>query len=80
MLSGATADTAFLLMLAVSRKAFYRAQQVKDGEWRDFEFMKDLGIELNGKTLGIFGMGRIGIEMAKKSERCLQHEYYLPQP
>ncbi|QBQ40735.1 2-hydroxyacid dehydrogenase [Sphingobacterium psychroaquaticum] len=68
VLSGATADTAFLLMLAVSRKAFYRAQQVKDGEWRDFEFMKDLGIELNGKTLGIFGMGRIGIEMAKKAK------------
>lgn len=68
VLSGATADTAFLLMLAVSRKAFYRAAQIPAGQWQDFEYMKDLGQELNGKTLGIYGLGRIGIEMAKKAK------------
>jgi len=68
VLSAATADVAFLLMLAVSRKAFYRAKEVFDGKWKDFEFTQDLGIELEGKTLGIYGLGRIGLELAKKAK------------
>ncbi|UKT62955.1 2-hydroxyacid dehydrogenase [Pedobacter mucosus] len=66
VLSGATADTAFLLMLAVSRKAFYLHKKIINGEWKNYEPTPDLGIELNGKTLGIFGLGKIGLEMAKK--------------
>lgn len=66
VLSGATADTAFLLMLAVSRKAFYLHKKIVNGEWKNYEPTPELGIELNGKTLGIFGMGKIGLEMAKK--------------
>ena len=68
VLSGATADVAFLLMLAVSRKAFFRANEIREGKWKDFEFMQNLGIELYGKTLGIFGLGRIGLELAKKAK------------
>ena len=67
VLSGATADTAFLLMLAVSRKAFYLHKKIINGQWENYEPTPELGIELNGKTLGIFGMGNIGLEMAKKS-------------
>ena len=66
VLSGATADTAFLLALAVSRKAFYLHKKIQSGEWESYEPTPDLGIELNGKTLGIFGLGKIGLEMAKK--------------
>jgi len=66
VLSGATADTAFLLMLAVSRKAFYSHKKIIKGEWKNYEPTPELGIELNGKTLGIFGLGKIGLEMAKK--------------
>ncbi|MFV0605913.1 MAG: 2-hydroxyacid dehydrogenase [Niabella sp.] len=66
VLSAATADTAFLLMLAVSRKAFYNYQKIVNGNWKQFEPVADLGIELNGKTLGIFGLGKIGFEMARK--------------
>jgi glyoxylate reductase len=68
VLSGATADTAFLLLLAVSRKAFYLHKKIINGEWGFYEPTADLGIELNGKTLGIFGLGKIGFEMAK---RCI---------
>ncbi len=68
VLSGATADVAFLLMLAVSRKAFARGREILDGKWKGFGFTQELGQELNGKTLGIFGLGRIGIEMAKKAK------------
>ncbi|PWS27426.1 D-glycerate dehydrogenase [Pedobacter yonginense] len=66
VLSGATADTAFLLMLAVSRKAFYLHKKIVKGQWKNYEPTPELGIELKGKTLGIFGMGNIGLEMAKK--------------
>ncbi|MFC3561996.1 2-hydroxyacid dehydrogenase [Pedobacter jamesrossensis] len=66
VLSGATADTAFLLMLVVSRKAFYLHKKIIKGAWQNYEPTPELGIELNGKTLGIFGMGKIGLEMAKK--------------
>ena len=60
----ATADVAVLLMMAVSRKAFFLNHQISLGAWKQFEPVKNLGIELRGKTLGIFGMGRIGVQMA----------------
>jgi glyoxylate reductase len=66
VLSKATADTAFLLMLAVSRKAFYMNEKISTGGWGFYEPSENLGIELEGKTLGIFGLGKIGYEMAKR--------------
>jgi glyoxylate reductase len=74
VLSGATADTAFLLMLAASRKAFYQYKQIIDGEWKKGIPANILGIELYGKTLGIFGLGRIGIEMAKRCKGAYDME------
>ncbi|MGX5818720.1 2-hydroxyacid dehydrogenase [Chitinophaga lutea] len=66
VLSNATADTAFLLMLATARKAFYMHKRIARGEWGFFEPTANLGIELNGRTLGIFGLGKIGMELARK--------------
>jgi glyoxylate reductase len=65
-MSQATADIAFGLMIAVSRKMFYLHKTIARGEWGFFRPKANLGIELRNKTLGIFGMGRIGIEMAKR--------------
>ena len=65
-MSDATADTAFGLMIATSRKMFYMHKQIIDGEWSYFRPKAHLGMELKNKTLGIFGLGRIGIEMAKR--------------
>lgn len=72
VLSKATAEIAFLLMLAVSRKAFYNYQKILDGKWKQFEPVADLGIDLNGKTIGIFGLGKIGFEMAKKCKAAFE--------
>jgi len=66
VLSNATADTAFLLMLAASRRAFYMHRQILEDNWKDFHATANLGIELGNKTLGIFGLGRIGFELAKR--------------
>ncbi|KRT16519.1 D-glycerate dehydrogenase [Pedobacter ginsenosidimutans] len=74
VLSVATADTAFLLMLAVSRKAFFSHKKIIKGEWKNYEPSPELGIEVNGKTLGIFGLGKIGLEMAKKCKAAYQME------
>jgi glyoxylate reductase len=68
VLSEATADVAFGLMIAVSRKMFYLYKTIEQGNWKKFEPIKNLGIELSGKTLGIFGMGRIGMVMAQRCQ------------
>ena len=70
VLSRATSDVAFLLMQMVSRKASYNIDKVKSGNWKDFDALEKLGQELYGKTLGIFGLGRIGFEMAEKCKKA----------
>jgi len=65
-MSDATADTAFGLMIATSRKMFYMHKRIAKGEWTFFRPKADLGIELKNKTLGIFGLGRIGLQMAMR--------------
>ncbi|AZA76977.1 D-glycerate dehydrogenase [Chryseobacterium sp. G0186] len=70
VLSRATSDVAFLLMQSVARRASYNFQKVKDGNWNAFDPLHALGQELYGKTLGIFGLGRIGFEMAEKSRKA----------
>lgn len=67
VLNKATADVALLLMLAVSRNAFQLSQQIGQNEWGFSLPTEKLGIELYGKTLGIFGLGRIGYELAQKA-------------
>ena len=66
VLTDATADIAFGLMIAASRKMFFMHKKILKGEWKYFTPTQNLGIELKNKTLGIFGLGRIGIEMAKR--------------
>lgn len=66
VLTDATADIAFGLMIAASRKMFFMHKKIEKGGWKHFTPVSNLGIELKHKTLGVFGLGRIGIEMAKR--------------
>lgn len=66
VLSRATSDIAFLLMQSVARKSFFHHKRILSNDWGSFNALANLGQELYGKTLGIFGLGRIGFEMAKK--------------
>lgn len=60
----AVAELAFGLLLAVARDIPRADASMKQGEW----LKKQLeGVELNGKTLGIIGYGRIGIEVGKRA-------------
>jgi D-3-phosphoglycerate dehydrogenase len=50
------------LMIAVAKAFYPHIQSTKSGQWK-----RQTGIELFGKTLGIFGLGRIGKEVAKRA-------------
>ncbi|MBO0322412.1 D-glycerate dehydrogenase [Muricauda sp. CAU 1633] len=62
----ATADVAFGLMIMVSRKMVYMHKTIEKGQWEHFVPTANLGFELDGKTLGVFGLGTIGMVMAKR--------------
>ena len=74
VLSRATSDVAFLLMQSVARRASYNFQKVKEGNWGAFDPLQALGQELYGKTLGVFGLGRIGFQMAEKCKKAFDME------
>jgi|SRR6218665_195937 len=72
VLSKATADIAFLLMQNVARKAFFHHKRIINGDWHFFQPTLDVGIDLQNKTLGILGLGKIGYEMAKSARGAFE--------
>jgi glyoxylate reductase len=68
VLTDATADLAFALLLALARRIVPGAALVRDGGWKTWEPAKDLGADLAGATLGIVGWGRIGQAVARRAE------------
>jgi glyoxylate reductase len=68
VLTDATADLAFALLLALARKIVPGAAKVRGGAWRTWEPAGDLGADLAGATLGVIGWGRIGQAVAKRAE------------
>ncbi len=67
VLDEATADTAFLLLLAAARKASEAEQDLRAGRWEGWRLADYLGQELTGQTLGLVGYGRIGTAMARRA-------------
>ncbi|GAB6189843.1 glyoxylate reductase [Marinitoga arctica] len=68
VLSDATADLAWALLFAVSRKIVESDKFVRSGKFVGWRPKLFLGYDIKGKTLGIIGMGRIGKEMAKRAK------------
>ena len=68
VLSKATADVAFALLMAVARRVVESDRWVRRGSWRmAFHPNYWLGADVSGATLGIVGMGKIGVEMVKRA-------------
>ena len=68
VLTDATADLAFALLLAMARRLPQGEAQVREGRWRTWEPAGDLGADLSGATLGIVGRGRIGDAVARRAD------------
>lgn len=66
VLTEATADIAAGLILATARRFPESIAQVQQLEWKTWDPLGLLGLDLRGATLGIVGMGRIGMALAKR--------------
>ncbi len=77
VLTEATADLAFALLLAAGRRITEGDRYVRGGHWKQWQWNCLWGTELYGKTLGLYGFGRIAQATARRghgfSMRILYH-------
>ncbi len=76
VLTDATADFAFALMMAVARRIPEAERYIHEGKWKTWGPMILLGGELTGATLGLIGFGRIGQAMARRALGFEMHVIY----
>jgi glyoxylate reductase len=76
VLTGATADLAWALLLAAARRLREGLELAASGGWSGWEVDQLLGMELDGKTLGVLGAGRIGVAMARRAPGFGVHLLY----
>jgi lactate dehydrogenase-like 2-hydroxyacid dehydrogenase len=67
VLTEATADLAFALLLAAARRLPEASAAARAGLWRTWEPAGWLGADVDGATLGIIGFGRIGRAVARRA-------------
>jgi len=67
VLTDATADLAFALLMATARRLPEAQQYVRDDHWKTWSPTLLLGQELTGATVGVVGFGRIGREFARRA-------------
>lgn len=69
VLTDATADMAFALLLDSLRRISEGDRIIRKGQWKQIYGAYDyVGLDLHGKTLGIMGLGRIGKTLAKRAK------------
>ena len=78
VLTEATADLAFTLLMTTARRIPEGIENVSAGQWRTWEPLGFLGADVWGATLGIVGLGRIGTAVARRGRgfamRVLYHD------
>jgi len=79
VLSVATAECAMLLILAAARRAGEGERLVRSGKWQGWAPTQLLGTQVSGRRLGIFGMGRIGREIARMARGFDMDIHYRDQ-
>ena len=67
VLTEATADLTWALLLALTRRVVEGDAWVRTGHWPGWTPTQMLGADVSGKTLGIIGMGRIGQAVAQRA-------------
>jgi glyoxylate reductase len=81
VLTDATADMAFCLLICAARRIVEGHQYTLAGKWKTWEPLGHRGQDLAGRTLGVVGMGRIGYALAKRCHagwdmKVLYHDVY----
>lgn len=81
VLTDATADLAFALLMAASRRIVESHTWSLAGHWKTWEPLGHIGQDLVGRTIGIAGLGRIGYAMAKRCHggwgmKVIYHDLY----
>jgi glyoxylate reductase len=67
VLTESTADLTWALILATARRLVEAIDLVRSGEWTGWHPEQLLGLELRGRTLGLFGAGRIGQAVGRRA-------------
>lgn len=67
VLTDTTADLTFGLLMATARRLIEAAELVKKNEWKSWSPLLLAGHDIHHKTIGIFGMGKIGETVAKRA-------------
>ena len=67
VLDAATADFTWALILATARRLTEAEAWLRAGEWKGWKLKQFLGMDVQGATLGVVGMGRIGQAVAKRA-------------
>jgi len=67
VLTEGTADLAMALLLAAARRLPEASRDAREGRWRTWSPTGWLGADLNGSTLGVIGMGKIGSAVARRA-------------
>jgi glyoxylate reductase len=67
VLTDTTADFAWTLLMATARRLVEADRYVREGRFKQWEYMLQLGGDIHGKTLGVVGFGRIGRAMARRA-------------
>jgi glyoxylate reductase len=68
VLTETTADLVFTLILGIARRVGEAERIVRQGRWRSWSPFSFLGQDVHHATLGILGLGRIGLEVAKRAK------------
>ncbi len=76
VLTDATADIAMLLLLGAARGAHWGARMVRENRWEAWSPTHPLGLDVTGRRLGIFGMGRIGRAVAARARAFAMEIHY----
>ena len=84
VLTDTTADFAFTLLMAAARRVVEADRYVREGKFTEWGIELFLGQDIHHATLGILGMGRIGLGMARRARgfemRVIYHDEYRARP
>ena len=66
VLTETTADTAFALLMSAARRVPELDKWTRQGQWQRTVSSAEFGMDIHGKTLGIIGLGHIGVAIARR--------------